>query len=200
MKLLFKEQVIEFIQDSTTEEVIDTINELLQVNYFFSHFVADGKEIHEDPETFLTTNLQGVVSLEIIALNAKDFINDLLLSAEEYSKRAVPHITTLSDEFYNNPSATSWAELSELFEGIQWLSSMVETIGQSTACPSNWNEVLTPTSAMQVELGNLEEALENTDTVLIADMLKYEILPVFEVLALESQKAIDTGGTRPDLN
>lgn len=200
MKLLFKEQVIEFIKTPFAEEVIDKTNELLEDNYFFSYFIADGKEIHEDPETFLTTNLQGIFSLEIIALTAKDFINDLLLSAEEYTKRAVPHISTLSVEFYNNPSATIWTDLAELFEGIQWLSSMVETISQSSACPSNWNEELSPTSAMQVELGNLEKALENTDTVLIADMLKYEILPAFEALAVEIEKAIDTEGTRPDLN
>ncbi|MEK4406550.1 hypothetical protein MKZ26_19500 [Sporosarcina sp. FSL K6-6792] len=200
MKLLFNEQVIEFEKIPLVEEVLEKINDLLQNDFYFSHFIVDGKEVLEAPGEFLKMNLRAIESLEIISVSAKEFINNLLLSAEEYTKRAVPHITTLADEFYNNPSSSSWAELNELFEGIQWLSTMIETVDQSVVRPSNWMDVLTPTLAMQAELGNFEEALDNTDTVLIADMLHFEILTVFEALSAEMKIAIDTEGTRHDLN
>ncbi|MEK5071466.1 hypothetical protein [Sporosarcina sp. FSL K6-1508] len=200
MKLLFNEQVIELGQTLLVEEVLEKINAFLQDDFYFSHFIVDGKEVFEDPEAFLNMNSTAIESLEIISVSAKEFINNLLLSAEEYTKRAVPHITTLADEFYNNPSPSSWAELGELFEGIQWLSTMIETVEKSVVRPSNWSEVLTPTLAMQNELKNFEEALKNTDTILIADMLHYEILPVFEALAAEMKITIDTEGTRHDLN
>ena len=138
--------------------------------------------------------------LEVIAISAKVFVDDLLLSSEEYTERAIPHITMLFNAFYINPTQENWIELSEVLEGIQWLLSMVEAIDNSIVRPSNWTEVMTPIAGLKEELGNLEEALENTDTVLIADMLQYEILPVFEVLVTEIKGIIDTVGTRHDLS
>jgi len=200
MKLLFQGQTTTFERTPTIEEVIETINEFLQDNYYFSHLIADGKEIVEDPEVFLTKQVRDIDSLEIIAVAAKQFINDLLLSTEEYTERAVLQLATLTGEFYNNPTAASWAELGNLFEGIQWLVTMIDTIDQSTVRLTNWDEIKTHSSVMQAELGTLEEALVNTDTVLIADILQYEILPAFEAIAQEVKKIIDTEGMRPDLN
>jgi hypothetical protein len=200
MKLLFQQQTIEFEHTPSVEEMIEKINDLLQDRFYFSHLVADGEEILEEPEQYLEQQLANIVSLEIIAIEAKEFINDLLLSAEEYVERSIPHLITLVDMFYNNPSRESWLELGELFEGIQWLSSMIVTVDQSVARPSNWDAVVAPATELQGELGNLEEALENTDTVLLADMLQYEILPVFEIFSLEIKTAIDTEGKRHDLS
>lgn len=200
MKLLFQEQTTTFEQTPTIEEIIETINELLQDNYYFSHLIADGKEIVEDPEVFLTKHVKDIDSIEVIAVVAKQFINDLLLSTEEYTERAVLQLATLTDEFYNNPTASSWTELGHLFEGIQWLVTMIDTVDQSTVRPAVWGEVLTHSSAIQEELATLEEALENTDTVLIADLLQYELLPAFEEIAGKVKDLIDTEGTRPNLN
>jgi len=200
MKLLFQEQTTTFEQTPTIEEVFETINEFLQSNYYFSHFIADGKEIVEEPEVFLTMHVKDIDSLEIIAMAAKQFINNLLLSTEEYTERAVVQIAALADEFYNNPTAVSWTELGHLFEGVQWLVTMIDTVDQSIVRPTIWDEVLTHSSTIQTELGALEEALENTDTVLIADMLQYEFLPVFEAIAGKVKLAIDIEGTRPNLN
>lgn len=200
MKLLFQKQTVTFEQTPIIEEVIEKINELLQDQFYFSHLLADGEEILEDPEQFLVKQLVNIDSLEVIAVAAKEFINDLLLSAEEYTERSVPQITELVDEFYNNPSGENWADLSALFEGVQWLTTMIETVNQSAVRPTNWDEVVTSSEALQTELGNLEEALENADTVLVADMLQYEILPVFESFVIEFKTIIDTEGTRHDLN
>lgn len=200
MKLLFKEQVIEVEQNSTMEEIIEEINELLGNEFYFSHLIADGQEITEAPEEYLMQHLQEVTELEIIAIEAKQFVNDLLLSAEEYVERAVPHINDLADAFYHNPSQENWLVLNELFEGIQWLASMITAVDQSIVRPINWDAVMEPAKELQEELGTLEEALENTDTVLVADVLQYEVLPVFETVAVEIKIAIDTEGMRHDLN
>ncbi|OZI12702.1 hypothetical protein CEW92_04905 [Bacillaceae bacterium SAS-127] len=200
MKLLFNEQMIECEQPASAEKVIEQINKLLQDQYYFNHFIADGEEVLEEPETFLVNNLERIDELTVVAIPAQQFINDLLLSAEEYTERAVSHITAVADEFYNHPSGASWSELSNLFEGMQWLAMATDTVAQSVACPSDWEEILAMTTNLQAELGNLEEALENTDTVLIADMLQYEVLPAFEVIAAKVKQIIDTEGMRHDLN
>ncbi|MGM7634566.1 hypothetical protein [Bacillus sp. Hm123] len=200
MKLLFNEQMIKCQQTISVDEVIEQINELLHDQYYFNHFIADGEEVLEEPEIFLMNNLERIDELTVVAIPAQQFINDLLLSAEEYTERAVSHITAVADEFYNHPSTTSWSELSNLLEGMQWLAMATDTVTQSVACPSDWEEILTTTTNLQAELGNLEEALENTDTVLIADMLQYEVLPAFETIAQKVKQIIDTEGMRHDLN
>lgn len=200
MKLLFQEQTVELNNDSTIEHVIQHINELLGKEYYFSHLIANGQEVIEAPEEFLARNLTSIKELEVVAIDAKKFINDLLLSSEEYVERAIPHIKDLFEAFYHNPNRDHWISLSELFEGIQWLASMITTVNDSIAKPQNWDAVFEPATEMQEELGEFEEALENADTVLVADILQYEVLPVFEVFAVEIKKAIDTEGMRYDLN
>ncbi|AOV08509.1 hypothetical protein [Sporosarcina ureilytica] len=200
MKLLFQEQIIEVEQNSTMEDIIEKVNVLLGNQFYFSHLVADGQEITEAPEEYLLRHLTDITELEIIAIGAKQFVNDLLLSAEEYVARAIPHLTDLTDAFYHNPSKENWMGLIELFEGVQWLASMITAVDQSIVRPTNWDAVMEPAIELQNELGTLEEALENTDTVLVADILQYEILPVFETFAEEIKIAIDTEGMRHDLN
>ncbi|MGE7544926.1 hypothetical protein [Sporosarcina newyorkensis] len=200
MKLLFQEQIVEFEQRPSADDVIEAINKLLKRDFYFGHLVADGVEITEEPELFLTKELGTIESLVIIGIPAKEFINDLLLSAEEYTERAKPYISNLFNAFYNNPAGEDWASLAELFEGIQWLSTMIDTVAVSTVCPTNWATINASVAELQCELKNLEEALENTDTVLIADMLQYEVLPVFEEIAKEIKEIIDTEGMRHDLN
>lgn len=200
MKLLFIEQVVEFEQNLTVEEIIEKINELLGNQFYFSHLVIDGKEVIEAPEDYLLQNLTHITELEVIAVEAKQFVGELLLSSEEYVERAVPHITDLSDAFYHHPNQENWISLSELFEGIQWLASMISTIDQSIIRPKNWDVVVEAATTLQNELGELEEALENTDTILVGDILQYEILPAFETFGTEIKLAIDTEGIRYDLN
>lgn len=200
MKLLFREQTIEFEQVPFTDEVIESINRFLGNDFYFSHLIVDGEQVLESPEQFLTENLADIVNIEVIAIPVKEFVDELLLSAEEYTERVIPHITILFNGFYTNPTQKNWIELSEILEGIQWLLSMIETIDHSIVRPDNWTEVTAPVVRLKEELGDLEEALENTDTVLIADMLQYEILPVFEGFITEIKQTIDTVGTRHDLS
>lgn len=200
MKILFQDQQVELAKDVTIDEVIKNINELLHDRYYFSHLVANGVEVFENPEIYLTEYTSKIDTLEIIAIPAKEFINNLLLSTEEYTERAIPFLKDLAEEFYHNPTKDSWSELANLFEGAQWLLQMVHTIEESLVRPKNWDVVMKNIQNMQDEMEDLEEALKNNDTVLIADMLNYEFLPVFEEIAVEVKNAIDSEGVRHDLS
>lgn len=200
MKLLFQEQAIELTQPVMTEEVIENINLLLGKEYYFSHLIADGMKVEESPEQYLLDKVDSINELQVIAVEAKEFVNNLLLSAEEYVRRAIPHLDDLADAFYHDPTSENWMTLDELLEGIQWLASMITTVDQSTVRPQNWDAVVEPAVELQDEFGTLEEALENVDTVLVADILQYEVQPTFETFAEEIKRAVDTEGMRHDLN
>lgn len=200
MKLIFLQQIIKFNIKPTTENVFEKINGLLSKDYYFSHFIADGIEVHEGHEEYLNQNIKEIENIEIIAKTVKEFVNDILLSAESYINRATPELGTLSEEFFDNPNADSWSRFSQLIEGLQWLTDMLTLIGDSNGKPLNWARYVEVSNDMKGILKNLEEALQNEDHVLIGDLIQYEIIENFKALGEEIQKSIDVEGTRYDLS
>nr|WP_144921558.1 hypothetical protein [Paenibacillus bovis] len=200
MKLIFKDEVIQFDTQPTVEVMLNKINQLLDNHYYFSHLIVDDKEVFDDPERYLQDYLSGIREIEIVAKTVKQFINDLLLSAKEYIRRAKPEIDSLSDEFYQNPTHESWHKFTQLLEGIQWINQVIQTIDTTKEKPKNWMNYIDLISTLDSELKNMEEAIENSDSVLIADLIKYEILSIIESLGSEIQSTIDTEGYHHDLN
>ncbi|WP_342508830.1 hypothetical protein [Sporosarcina sp. FSL K6-2383] len=200
MKLTFQEQQIEFDMTPSPDEVVAKINELLKENYYFSHFIADGTEIYEEHEDYLIVNVDRIEKLEIIAKTEKEFLNDILLSAEAYLKRAKPEIVLLPEGFYSNPSSEVKTKFGQLMEGLQWLDEMLAVIDESNERPVDWDKCMELSESMKTEIVSLSEAVENSDNVLIADIIQYEFIPIFESLEIEIGKIIDAVGTRHNLS
>jgi len=200
VELIFQQQTIKFDIKPTTENIIEKINELLSKDYYFSHFIADGIEVLESHEDYLNQSINEIERIELIAKTVKEFVNDILLSAEAYINRATPELGTLAEEFYDNPNADSWSRFSQLIEGLQWLTDMLSLIGDSNGKPLNWAEFIEVSNEMKGILKNLEEALQNEDHVLIGDLIQYEIIENFKALGEEIQKSIDVEGKRYDLS
>lgn len=200
MELLFQQQQFNFEQTATSGEVIEKINELLKESYYFSHFIVDGIEVYEDHENYLIINLDRIEKLEVIAKKEKEFINDVLLSAEEYLKRAKPELAALPEGFYANPTTDTYASFDQLLGGLQWLDEMLSIVGSSYEHPESWEKFIGLSETMKSEIANLGEAVESSDNVLVADIIQYELIPIFEELELAIGTAIDTEGQRYDLS
>jgi len=200
MELIFQEQQFEFDKTPSPDEVVAKINELLKENYYFSHFIADGTEVYEDHENYLTVNVDRIEKLEVIAKTEKEFLNEILLSAEDYLKRAKPELASLPDGFYSNPSSEVRSSFSQLMEGLQWLDGMLLVIDKSNERPADWNQCMELSQSMKEEIVNLSDAVDNSDNILIADIIQYEFIPIFESLETEIGKTIDTVGMRHDLS
>lgn len=199
MELIMGDQVVE-LEQSSAEQIIEKMNEMLDEEHFFSHFIANGIEIYEQHESYLAERAPEIQKLEVIVKTVHEFINELLLSSEAYISRAKPELNHLADEFYQNPSSSTWEKLIQLLEGIQWLNQMIITIDQTKKHPKNWDEYLKVMASVQPELETMEGAIQKNDSVLVADMIQYEIQPFFEALEKEIQTTIDTEGYRHDLN
>ncbi|HJF32266.1 MAG TPA: hypothetical protein K8V56_10910 [Sporosarcina psychrophila] len=200
MKIIFQEHQFEFYKTPSSDEVVAKINELLKESYYFSHFIADGIGVYEDHEDYLNLNVDRIEKLEVIAKTEKEFLNDILLSAEDYLNRAKPELASLPDGFYSNPSSEIRYNFSQLMEGLQWLNEMLAVIDKSIERPANWNQCMALSQSMEAEILNLFEAVENSDNILIADIIQYEFIPMFASLETEIGKTIDTIGTRHDLS
>lgn len=65
---------------------------------------------------------------------------------------------------------------------------IIEKIDQIKHSIVNWGKFVKSIAVFEVELPNLMEAIENKDSILIADIIQYEILPQFEIINGETKK------------
>lgn len=199
MKLIFQDEK-RILDEPSVDVIIETINEWLSQEYYFSYFIVNGTPIYDEPETYLDDQLENIDTLEIIGRTSKELKNDLLLSAEHYIERSIPELSTLSEQFYGTTNQETWNQFGDMLEGIQWLNQLITSIDELKIQPNNWNEYLTIAATLENELKNLEEALQNKDHVLIGDIIQYEIEPIYQSLQHEVKHSIDKEGMRHDIN
>ncbi|MGG0669489.1 hypothetical protein ABE073_13235 [Lederbergia citrisecunda] len=200
MKLIIGEQHIEYKEMPSADEVIERINESLTEGHYFSHFIADGEEVYDEHEEYLERKLDVIGELEVVIRTEKEFMNDVLLSAEEYLKRAIPEVNVLADDFKRVPSSDSWARFDMLLGGVEWLNDMLKVVCNSKVRPSNWEMYQQMTSNMQAELSKLGKAVEKKNNGQISAIIKNDLLPIFERLEKEFGETIDSEFVRRNLN
>jgi len=200
VELIFKNETVQLEQLLSVEEIIQKIDELLANQYYYSHLIVNGEEIYEELESYLLKSLESIVSIEVVVKTVREFVNEVLIISADYLIGAIPEMTLLADGFYQKPTSENWKIFSEMLEGMLWLNKSIDLIDKAKVRPENWNECIQLAVQLQLELKNLEEAIENTDNVLIADIIQYELLPIYEALQTEFNTTIDTEGERYDLN
>ncbi|QTN00390.1 hypothetical protein ERJ70_14430 [Sediminibacillus dalangtanensis] len=186
---------------SSIERIIKEIESgVNESELYFSHLIIDGEEIFEDFELRIEEKVTSIRYIKVVMKTVGEFINDLLVSAENYLIRVHPELQILIDEFYQGPTGSSWVKLGQLMEGLQWINQLFEIIKSSKHKPGNWNEYLKAMSTFEKELNALEAAMEAKDQILIADILQFEILEIIPSLKTEVTETIDREGERLNVN
>lgn len=200
MEIRFQEEAKQLDAPQSAENAIEIINLLLQDTHYFSHLIVDGVEVHDDPEAYLVQHLDDIKLIEVIAIAVKDFVNDLLLSTEDYLSGAVPQIEHLASGFTAEEQAEQWANLNDLFGGIEWITSMVAVLDHSTARPVKWAQVSEQAKVLADSMPNFEKAVETKDRGQISSLLMKDISEVFGKLNHAVTVIIDQEGKREVLN
>lgn len=200
MRLIIGEHHIEYKEKPSAEEVIERINESVTEGYYFSHFIADGKDVYDEHEEYLEGNLNKIKELEVVIKTEKEFMNDVLLSAEEYLQRSIPEVSTLANDFNRVPTSDTWDRFEMLLGGMEWLNDMLKVVCSSKERPSNWEMYQQMTSNMQAELSKLGKAVEKKKNTQISKIIKKDLLPIFERLEKEFGETIDSEFVRRNLN
>lgn len=188
MKLYILDKTFELDGDAeSVEKIFDHIRDAIaDTEYNFSHIIVDGEEIHNDFEIYIEDNIKNIDEIKVVMLTVKEIVRENLLTIDEYIKRATPLINDLSDKFYREPTSEDWTQLSELLGAISFIFETLESIDSMNnlnEIVSNyevWNEYAREVKSLNEILIDLNSAIENKDTVLIGDLLSYEIIPVFE--------------------
>lgn len=188
------------LNNPSVQQIMEKINQRLDANTYYSHLVVDGKAVYDDCGTYLKEHLSDINELEVVTQSIEVLIYSNLNTAKQYLDRALPAIPQLSDDFYQSPSAEDWQMFNDLLQGMEWLGKLAAAIGQNSSRPNQWGQYLLAFSPIQENLSELETAVKEKDTVLIGDLIQYELLPHLSVLNGEIGKTIDKEEKHYDLN
>lgn len=183
------------------EELFTFINDKLgNTEYHFSHLVIDDKEIYEDFDTYIGDNINQIEKIEVIAKTIKEFTNEILLSLEQYLKGAIPELENLTTKMYQTNLNETIDNFTQFLDGVQWINEAISAIDKNQEKPNQWDDVILTIANLNEELKGIEEAIENNDNVLIADILQYEIVPILKELQQYITQIIDCGVKRNDIS
>lgn len=183
------------------QEVLDTIfkeidNIVNSANMIFSHLIIDGQEVYNDFYDYFLDNMKNIQEVKVVTRTAKEAFEEILLSTIDYLNRAIPEIEVLSNEFYKTPSRESWGKLGDLLEGVKWIMDTFMIIDADFDLKNivnsyeDWNIYAEDIYKLNEILIEFEEMLENSDFVSTADILSYEIIPLFNDMKKKLEKLI----------
>lgn len=184
MILKYRNEKIELPRDDSAittiyEKVSGLINKQDTV---FSHLVIDGVEVYENHEEYIKNKINEIMQIEIITKSTKEMIWETMESMHQYLQRAIPALKELIEKSYDDFSEEVWEGIRQLTEGMQWMLDFKTFTEQATHKPANWEKFVQTFQTCEAQFAELLEAVEMQDTVLISDLLAYEITPSYESL------------------
>ncbi|MGM8212349.1 hypothetical protein ACLIBH_06065 [Virgibacillus sp. W0430] len=170
--------------DSLINILFGKVNELIQQkDVVFSHLLIDGTEVYENHEAYIQEKINEIIEIEIVTKTKKDLIWETMQSVHEYLQRAIPALKSLVNDSYEGFSEETWQGIDQLAEGMQWMVQFSTYTKTVSGKPTNWSNIESSMTICEKSFAQLLEAVEAQDTVLISDILAYEITPAYESLA-----------------
>ncbi|WP_042142561.1 hypothetical protein [Paucisalibacillus sp. EB02] len=183
MQLIHKNEHFYINNGNVVNEIFTKINEIIEKEKLvFSHLIIDGVEVYENHEEYIKEYLENIEKIEITTRNINEMIWETMESIHSYLLRAIPALTELVDVGYENFSKKSWDGINQLAEGMQWILHFMEFARSAPQQPANWVEIEKSLELCEISFTQLLEAVKDQDTVLISDILSYEITPAYESL------------------
>lgn len=192
MQLIHKDEIIELERDASALNVIlEKVSELIkQKDTVFSHLTIDGVDVYENHEAYINERLNDMMKIEIITRSTKEMIWETMESVHDYLQRAIPALQQLVDTSYERFTSETWDSLGQLSDGMQWMLQFKEFTQAAPEQPGNWEEFVKEFEKCEQHFAQLLEAIEMQDTVLISDILAYEITPAYESLNESIEKSL----------
>lgn len=193
MKIYIENQVLEYKNDKN--EIDNILNEIDNIvnksSKILSYMVIDDFEVYEGYYDYFLDNIRVIENVEIIVLTYKELVDDILISTMDYIGRIPSKVEELANSFYKNPDRQVWNNLNDLLGGISWIMNSFTSIDQDSRLKDvissyeNWNLYAKEVFALNDILPDLEGALSSGDNITIADILSYEILPIFNEMEVK---------------
>ncbi|WP_053071833.1 hypothetical protein [Ornithinibacillus contaminans] len=184
MQIIYNEVELNIDNDYTAiNTIFEKINDSIKrQNVVFSHLTVDGIEVYENHEEYLKDRIYDINTVEIVLRKTKVMIWETMTSVNDYLLRAIPALKKLADESYEKFTKETWKGIDQLADGMQLILQFVSFTKSSIQQPLHWDEIEKSFQACEENFVKLIEGVEIKDTVLISDILTYEVTPAYEEL------------------
>ncbi|WIV12045.1 hypothetical protein [Proteiniborus sp. MB09-C3] len=201
MKVYILDKVLEYSNDkSIIDGLFQKIDSILEKSdYYFSHLVIDDLEIYEDYHDYFLDNIRSIREVNVVSSTLKELAENIMITTIDYFNRAIPELNILSNEFYKTPTEQSWDKFSDLLEGIAWIIDSFASIDTNerlkdiVSSYEDWNYYAKDIYTLQELIEELEEILRNQDLISIADILSYELTPLFNGMKEKLEGLVSKG-------
>lgn len=200
MRLKIRDQHFEYANtvEGIRHLVADIEGFLKSTDTMWDEMIINGHSIF-DPDQFIEyvqDHLDAIDGMELKVATKKEIEDSSILLIDEYLDRAIPELIPLSKEFYQEQTSETWTRFSQLTEGLQWLIQAQYHLHQA----GRWDQTLLESTDLKHILTDLEQAIQTGDTVLIGDLITYEMKPMYEKMKRLVSEIIDKEVIRNDLN
>lgn len=208
LKVYIENQVLEFENNKNEiDRILTKISDMMdKSSKTLSHIIIDGLEVYEDYYECLLENIRIIEKVEVILTTFKELVDSILISTMDYITKTPDKIEALANNFYKNPNIEDWNDLNDLLSGISWIMNTFISTDQDIRLKNivssyeSWNLYAKEVFSLQEILPDLEGALSSGDNVTIADILYYEIIPIFNKMAEKLSELLGVEGALNDLN
>lgn len=193
MQFIFQDQAIHLPErdPGAVRQFMEQINKALNENgLVFSHFLVSGMPYYGDIYSLVDEYWNKELPVEIVGITEEEWLSEAKREILGYVRRAAGILQELSQTLYSGESSPAvWRQMSDLSEGMEYLLK----IFSKTRILSNPDPII---SGIQSVSGQLVQALEARDLVLLADLITYEILPLFQQIKerLTAEEGTDVNG------
>jgi hypothetical protein len=166
-----------------TTRAIKYISSFLEENSLILGSVRINDEItldHSAYINYLDENKFPVSRIEVTAQSPENLVIEMMEEAHKYIHRTLPLLSGVAESFVIHPDSSAWKSFSELIEGVEWLHSLVTQANLHLVDSFKLSE------SMQKRLKNwlaeMESAMSNMDYGLVADLIQYEMMEIYQDL------------------
>lgn len=171
------------LEEKKYEDVGELIDALHTEGYVVMKVVADDQDITNFSESEIN-RIRPIEKLEIGVEEAEKLLIDVLEEAESYLPRLMGGIEDIVNAFSQGKKMEGYQLLEQALEGFTWFNRVIENLNNNLKFDflnsQEKKKIKKSTDKWKEKIKDLSEAMENQDTILIADLLEYEITPILE--------------------
>lgn len=152
----------------TVGKILDRIEE---TGAIITEIKIDEKTIDNISEQEIES-MKPINHLEIFAKQEQEIVAEGVAEAENYLSRIIPKIEDMTEYFLQGEENKGYKVLIDLLEGLNWLNVLLKNLDSRDMIEKenfieDWKDTIT----------ELSSAMEQKDTVLLNDILDYELEP-----------------------
>jgi hypothetical protein len=160
---------------------IKYINTYLQEhNVALEAVCVDGNDVGGNYEEYLKGHKGTIVQVEVLVNPRQETIEEILQDAFDYIGRALPLLQDVAGKFAVNPDETAWSSFAQMIEGVEWIYRVSGHANQLD--PGVYGFMADLMSSFGEWLTEMDRAIANKDYGLVADLIQYELVELYEKL------------------